>query len=185
MMHPLHAKSSSDRLHWSSLSRPRKKQYGWPTIPNSDWGPLCGVRTRRVRMLLRRRLRRARSSSMTLFDRIPVHRLAGSRDLVWVENWARWAPENSRTPSSSGSRCESISLISVDEFYGDTSDGVGIHVVVLAGVFLAYVSPGSGLPYVITELLVVGNCLVQIVHRHAQMLNALFVQLKEIGINVR
>ena len=50
-------------------------------------------------------------------------------------------------------------LIGVDQLDDNAADGVGIHVVVLAGVFFADISPGSGLPYVIAELFIVGYCL--------------------------
>jgi hypothetical protein len=73
----------------------------------------------------------------------------------------------------------------VDQLHADAANGVGIHVVVLTRVLLAYVPPGSGLPYVIAELLIIGYCLIQVVHRHAQMLNALRVLFEEVGVDVR
>src|SRR6266404_1085286 len=73
----------------------------------------------------------------------------------------------------------------MNQLDADATYGVGIHVVVLPGVLLADVSPGSGLPYVVAELLVVGDSFTQVVDRHTKMLYAFLVCLEEVGIDVR
>ena len=73
----------------------------------------------------------------------------------------------------------------MDQLHAHAPNGVGIHVVVLARVLLAYVSPSSGLPYVVAELFILGYRLIQVVHGHAQMLDAFRVLLEEVGVDVR
>src|ERR1700677_319606 len=80
---------------------------------------------------------------------------------------------------------KSKSLVGVDQLNADAANRVSIHVVVLARVLLSHIAPGPGLPHVVAELFIVANRFTQVVYRHAQMLNSLFMRFQKISVDIR
>src|ERR1700727_1626380 len=88
-----------------------------------------------------------------------------------------------RCPPTSGP--ENFLLVRPDQFCTYASDFVRVHVVVLTGIGFSDISPCPGLPHRKAEFFIHGGSFGEIVHRHANVLDAFSMKLQEICINIR
>src|SRR6516164_10810337 len=75
-------------------------------------------------------------------------------------------------------------LIGVDQLNTYTTGFVRVHIVVLPGVWLADISPSSGLPHRKAEFFISGSRFGEIVYRHANVLDAFSMARQEVFIDV-
>ncbi len=79
----------------------------------------------------------------------------------------------------------SVCLVGVNQLHANPTFRIRIHIRILARVLLTNIAPRSRLPYVIAQLFIRRNRLLQIVYGHAQMLNPFMVRLQKVSIDVR
>src|SRR4029077_14046184 len=110
-------------------------------------------------------------------------RWAGSGGLVL--NPDEWDDCCYQATSSHSDPVRGVVLIRPDHLSTYASDFVRVHIVVLSGIGLSDVSPCTGLPHRKAEFFISGSSFREVVHRHANVLDAFPMALQEIFINIR